>query len=103
MATKASLNATQRQKLVEGLKELASMIATAYRRRVTGETDTEPLSSTNYDQSLCIEEKTVQYAYPEDRRHEGEYTETVKVESFLRRKAHQVRKSRTHEVVEVSE
>ncbi len=102
MATKTSLNTTQRQKLVEGLKELAFMIATAYRRRISGETEIEPLPSTNYEHILGLEEMT-QCAFPEDHRHEGEYTETVKVENFLRRKATQVRKSRTREVIEVSE
>ena len=103
MAIKTSLNATQRQKLVEGLKELASMIATAYRRRVTGETDDEHFSSANYEGAFGIEDTITQYVYLEDCRHEGECTETVKVESFLRRKAPQVRKSRTPKVVEVSE
>lgn len=102
MATKTSLNANQRQKLAEGLKELAFMIATAYRRRISGETDIEPLSSTNYEHILGLEEMT-QHAFPEDHRHGGEYSETVKVENFLRRKAPQVRRPRTLEVGEVSE
>lgn len=102
MVTKTNLNASQRQKLAEGLKELAFMIATAYRRRISGETDIEPLSSTNYEHILGLEEMT-QCAFPEDHRHGGEYTETVKVESFLRRKGPHVRKSRTLEVVEINE
>ena len=102
MATKTSLNAAQRQKLAEGLKELAFMIATSYRRRVFGETDIEPLSPANYDPALVFEEDTAQYVFPEDRRRGGEYSEAVKVENFLKRKVPQARRSRTPEVGEVS-
>ncbi len=103
MATKTRLDVAQRQKLAEGLKELAFMIATAYRRRVIGETDTEPVFPINHEVALSLEERVAQLAYPEDQRHAGEYIETIKVETFLRRKASQVRKLRTPEVVEVSE
>ena len=92
MATKTSLNAAQRQKLAEGLKELAFMIATSYRRRVSGETDIEPLSPANYNPALVLEENSALCAYPDDQRHGGEYSETVKVENFLRRKATQVKR-----------
>ena len=101
MVIKTNLNAAQRQKLAEGLKELASMIATSYRRRVYGETDIDSYSPANYDATLVFEENTPQL-YPEDHRHGGEYSETVKVENFLRRKVPQVRRSRTPEVGEVS-
>ncbi len=86
MATKISLDASQRQKLMEGLNELASMIATAYRRRITGETDVVFYSSKNSEENPGVEARTIQYTEPEDLRHEGEYTETVKVGTFLRRK-----------------
>ena len=95
MATETSLNAMQRQKLMEGLKELATMIAAAYRCRVASETDTEPFTSTNYEEPLYVKEKLAQCAYPEACGYGGEYSETVKVESLLRRRAHQVGKSRT--------
>ena len=103
MVIKTNLNAAQRQKLTEGLKELASMIATSYRRRVSGENDIDSYSPANYDAALVFEENTAQCVYPEDHRHGGEYSETVKVENFLRRKVSHVRKLRTSEVVEVSE
>ncbi len=103
MVIKNNLNAAQRQKLAEGLKELASMIATSYRRRVSGETDIDSDSSANYDAALVFEENTAQCVISEDHRQRGDYSETVKVENFLRRKAPQVRRSRTPEVVEVSE
>ena len=103
MVIKTNLNAAQRQKLAEGLKELAFMIATSYRRRVSGETDIDSFSPASYEAALVFEEDTAQYVFPEDHRRGGEYSETVKVENFLRRKAPQVRKSRAHEVVEVNE
>ena len=84
-----------------GLRALAEMIATAYRRRITGETDTALFSSKNGEKTSGVEVRTIHYAKPEDLRHEGEYTEIVKVGTFLRRKAPQVGKLRTHEVVEV--
>ena len=103
MVIRTNLNAAQRQKLAEGLKELASMIATSYRHRVSGETDIDSFSPANYDAALVFEEDTAQCLYPEDHRQGGEHSETVKVENFLRRKTSQVRKLRTPEVVEVSE
>jgi predicted nucleic acid-binding protein len=102
MVIKTNLNAAQRQKLAEGLKELAFMIATSYRRRVSGETDIDSYSPANYDAALVFEENAAQCVYPEDHRHGGEYSETVKVENFLRRKALQVRKPSTPEVGEVN-
>ena len=98
MAAKISLDATQQQRLLEGLKELAFMMATAYRRRVTGETGIESHSPAVYEATSVIEEKMAFYAYPEDRRQKGEYTETVRLEDFLGKKAPQVSKSRTQEV-----
>ena len=64
MVIKNNLNAFQRQKLVEGLKELAAMIATSYRRRVSGETDIEPLCPANYEATLVSEEDPAQCLYP---------------------------------------
>ena len=98
MAAKISLDATQQQRLLGGLKELAFMMATAYRRRVTGETGIESHSPVVYEATSVIEEKMAFCAYPEDRRQKGEYTETVRLEDFLRKKAPQVSKSRTQEV-----
>jgi hypothetical protein len=51
-----------------------------------------------YEATSVIEEKMAFYAYPEDRRQKGEYTETVRLEDFLGKKAPQVSKSRTQEV-----
>jgi hypothetical protein len=101
MAAKISLDATQQQRLLEGLKELAFMMATTYRRRVTGETGIESHSPTDYEATSVIEEKIACYAYPEDRRQKGEYTETVRLKDFLRKKAPEVSKSRVHKVAEV--
>ena len=97
-----SPRAKQESNLECGLRALAAMIATSYRRRVSGETDIEPLSPANYDPALVFEEDTAQYVFPEDRRRGGEYSEAVKVENFLRRKVPQARRSRTPEVGEVS-
>ena len=77
------------------------MMATAYRRRVTGETGIESHSPTDYEATSVIEEKIACYAYPEDRRQKGEYTETVRLKDFLRKKAPEVSKSRVHKVAEV--
>jgi len=61
MAAKISLDATQQQRLLEGLKELAFMMATAYRRRVTGETGIESHSPADYEATSVIEEKMAFY------------------------------------------
>ncbi len=83
----------------EGLRALARMIAAAYRHRMTGETGTAFTALSSGQENPDVEAKPAQYTELEDLRQEGSYTETVKVENFLRRKAKQVVKSRTREVV----
>ena len=73
----------------EGLRALARMMATAYRRRMTGETGIAT-SLNSGAKHPGVSAKTVQYIEPEDLREEGSYTETVKVENFRRRKANHV-------------
>ena len=86
----------------EGLRELARMIAAAYRRRVTGETGTAFTALGSGEENPGVEAKTAQCTEPEDLRHEGSYTETVKVEKFIRRKVPQVRNSRNCRAAKVN-
>ncbi|WP_143712132.1 hypothetical protein [Dehalococcoides mccartyi] len=72
----------------EGLRALARMIAAAYRRRMTGETAPVLTASDNDDEQLFPQSRKRHHAEPKDLRHEGEYTETVSVENFLRNKNH---------------
>ena len=73
----------------EGLRALARMMATAYRRRMAGETGIATSLNSGAEHP-DIRAKTAQYTEPEDLRQEGSYTETVKVENFRRRKANHV-------------
>ncbi len=70
----------------EGLRALARMIAAAYRRRVTGETAPVITVSDGDDEQLFPKSRKRHHAEPKDLRHEGEYTETVSIENFLRNK-----------------
>ena len=77
----------------EGLRELASMIAKAYRRRVTGET-VQPLNaSTTGEEALAIEAEPMELTEPADFHPGYVYTETVKVENFMGRKGNKVVKT----------
>ena len=87
----------------EGLRALARMIAAAYRRRMTEETDTMFTVSNGVEEHPCLKDRTTRNIEPEDLRREGEYTETVKVENFIRRKARQVGDSRTCSVAKESQ
>ena len=87
----------------EGLRALARMMAAAYRRRVTGETGTAFTALRSGKENPGVESKTAQYTELEDLRQEGSYTETVKVENFIRRKANQVGNSRNCRVAKESE
>ena len=73
----------------EGLRALARMIAAAYRRRMTGETDTVFTVSNGVDEHPCLKARTTRNIEPEDLRHEGEYSETVRVDNFIRNKRRQ--------------
>ena len=78
----------------EGLRELACMIAAAYRRRMTGET-VEPLTYSKSDEEYPISEgEIVACIEPADSRSGCVYTETVKVENFIRNKVYHARNSR---------
>jgi len=70
----------------EGLKELAGMIADAYRRRMTGEI-TSPLSDSEDDDSNTISEAEIVARIEPNSSGPGfVYTETVRVENFIRNK-----------------
>ena len=70
----------------EGLKELAGMIADAYRRRMTGEI-TSPLSDSEDDDSNTISEAEIIARIEPNSSGAGfVYTETVRVENFIRNK-----------------
>ena len=73
----------------EGLRELAGMIADAYRRRMTGEI-TSPLSDSEDDDSNTISEaEIIARIEPNDSGPGFVYTETVRVEHFIRNKKRQ--------------
>ena len=77
----------------EGLKELAGMIAKAYRRRITGETALPLNASITSEESPAIEAEMMARTEPADFHPGYVYKETVKVENFIRRKANQVGKT----------
>jgi hypothetical protein len=67
----------------EGLRELASMIAEAYRRRATGEI-VSPLNASESNESDTISEaEIIVRIEPADSRPGLAYTETVRVENFI--------------------
>ena len=70
----------------EGLKELASMIADAYRRRATGEI-VSPLSASDRDNASPIDEGEILVSIEAADSGTGfVYTETVGVDNFIRNK-----------------
>lgn len=73
----------------EGLRALARMIAAAYRRRMTGETTSLLTVSDAEDEQLFPNTRKKKNTQPRDQRQEGEYTETVSVENFIRNKVRQ--------------
>lgn len=75
-------------KRVEGLRALARMIAAAYRRRMTGETTSLLTVSDTEDEQLFPNTRKKKNTQPKDQRQEGQYTETVSVENFLRNRNH---------------
>ena len=71
----------------EGLRELACMIAEAYRRRATGEI-VRPLNASGSDESDIISEaEIIVRIEPADSRTGLVYTETVRVENFINNRA----------------
>ena len=77
----------------EGLGELAGMIAKAYRRRMTGETVGPLNDSIAGEEAPAIEVGMTAQTEPTEFPVGYVYTETVKVENFIRRKANQVDKT----------
>ena len=63
----------------EGLRELASMIADAYRKGKTFHND---------DEEPLVSEDKIIVGWEPDGENGYKYTETVRVEAFLRRKRH---------------
>ena len=73
----------------EGLRALARMISAAYRRRMIGETVTTFTASNGEEEHPYLKTRAKQNTEPEDLRHEGEYSETVRVDNFIRNKRRQ--------------
>jgi len=78
----------------EGLRELARMIAAAYRRRMCGECVAQESIKGNEEDS-GDEEKIEVFVQWHDPECGGAYTETVKVEDILRMKCNSKRKFKT--------
>ena len=78
----------------DGLRELASMMAEAYRRRTTSELISPVNASESDDGNLISEAEIIVRIEPADSRHGFVYTETVKVENFIRNKVYHARNSR---------
>ena len=70
----------------EGLRELAGMIADAYRRRMTGEIISPLNASEGNDRNPISEAEIIARIEPADSRPGFAYTETVRVENFIRNK-----------------
>ena len=78
----------------DGLRELASMLAEAYRRRTTGEI-ISPLNISESDGVNPISESEIIVRIePADSRSGFVYTESVGVENFIRNKVYHARNSR---------
>ena len=73
----------------EGLRELASMIAEAYRRRMTGEIMSPLNASENDDRNHISEAEIIAGIEPSSSQPGFAYTETVRVENFIRNKIRQ--------------
>ena len=70
----------------DGLRELASMMAEAYRRRTTSELISPVNASESDDGNLISEAEIIVRIEPADSQPGFVYTETVKVENFIRNK-----------------
>ncbi len=77
--------AIRNEKLEEGLKELASMIATDYIRRSRGEV-TSPLTPHGDCTAPIPESEIIARTEPDTSGSGVVYTETVRVENFIRNK-----------------
>jgi hypothetical protein len=80
----------------EGLRELARMIAAAYRRRMSGATVAEG-SIKNNEEDCGDEDELEVFVQWHDPECGGAYTETVKVVDLLRMKCNTKRKFKTHD------
>jgi len=78
----------------EGLKELARMIAEAYRRRATGKISESLTALKNGEENTISETEIMAYIEPADSHTGYVYTEIIKVDNFIRRKVPQVTNSR---------
>ena len=78
----------------EGLRELASLIAEAYRRRTTGEIISPLKTSENDDDNPISEAEIIVRIEPAASLSGCVYTETVGVENFIRNKVYHARNSR---------
>ena len=78
----------------DGLRELASMMAEAYRRRTTSELISPVNASESDDGNLISEAEIIVRIEPSDSRFGFVYTETVGVENFIRNKVYHARNSR---------
>ena len=70
----------------EGLRELAGMIADAYRRRMTGEIISPMNASKDDDSNPISEAEIIARIEPNSSGPGFVYTETVRVENFIRNK-----------------
>jgi len=70
----------------EGLRELAGMIADAYRRRMTGEIISPLNASEGNDSNPISEAEIIARIEPNSSGPGFAYTETVRVENFIRNK-----------------
>ena len=103
MAAKGNLDTAQRQEAREGLRELACLIAEAYRHRAT-DNGVEPLTASNGGEENTINESEIIASTEPADSHSGfVYTETVKVENLMRRKAPRLRAQESAEKPEDSQ
>ena len=84
----------------DGLRELASMLAEAYRRRTTGEIISPVNASESDDGNLISEAEIIVRIEPADSRSGFVYTESVGVENFIRNKVYHARNSRNYRKAE---
>ena len=78
----------------EGLRELAGMIAKAYRRRMTGETGQTLDPPISGEEAYPSEAEMMACTEPAEAEHNSGYVykEIVKVENFIRKKTNRVGK-----------
>jgi hypothetical protein len=79
----------------EGLEALASMIATAYRRKAMQNGGTMPLISKSGEEDLVSDDLIIA-GVESDPKRGCLYTETVRIENLLRRKARVRKKTGTN-------